>query len=96
MEPKDALKKGLQERLADTPAEAEEKLAGHRAEARWLSEHKSKKVVAVELDGKRIEGTLVDFDGQALFIERGGKEKDVILLYRGAVQRIERIESVPD
>lgn len=93
MEPKDALKKGLQERLADTPAKAEEKLGGHRAEARWLSKHEFKKVVAVLLDGERIEGTLVDFDGQALFIERGGKEKDAILLCRGAVQRI---ESVPD
>ena len=93
MEPKDALKKALQKQLADTPAKAEEKLGGHRAEACWLSEHKFKRVVAVALDGEKIEGILVDFDGQALFIEPGGKEKDVILLYRGAVQRI---ESVPD
>lgn len=93
MEQKDAFKKSLQKQLADTPAKAEEKLGGHRAEARWLSKHEFKKVVAVELDGERIEGILVDFDGQALFIEPSGKEKDVILLYRGAVQRI---ESAPD
>jgi len=68
---------------------AEDALSGKQAQAKWLNSHMKKRVEVLLLDGKTIVGTLVEFDGETLVVERGTGKHETVLVFKSAMQYVE-------
>lgn len=68
---------------------AEDALSGNQAQAKWLNSHMKKRVGVLLLDGKTIVGTLVEFDGETLVVERGTGKHETVLVFKSAMQYVE-------